>query len=445
MIVILSVIFLGCTNQPESTIQESTIQKPDWASSNQWEQWTNCVDVSCRSLVIDEDFKRKDSTTANWVNLIDQPEEQFLQIERLQTKHPGRLKKVCTQLVNQSLRKSCLSSSARPHLYARGNVRSPQDVPKRTAAGPKASLILLPLVPRSHLRSVKPHIDQCANDVDRRSCLQRYALSAVDTGDSLEVSRYCEAISSTHIRWRWECHFKAAEAFLNRDLKNYKVATDHCLVANEYSGRCVTVLNKILAKHSPPSDSNATGWKSSLQMSDQIREAWKPYGDRLTNEIVSSFWGFSLLHSYKMATEITGDPLDHLAEDVIPHIRAAAAYELLSRGAPTTDMTFLVNDLQARLNIRKLSSKSVREVYIPPTIKDLWAEDDANDVDVVAIKYLGRSRRTYSEVEKEDLSICILEAAAQLNDGWLPLLKAHRNSSIESLQWTASRLLKQRR
>ena len=40
-------------------------------------------------------------------------------------------------------------------------------------------------------------------------------------------------------------------------------------------------------------------------------------------------------------------------------------------------------------------------------------EDEAQDVDVVAINYLGKSRRTYAEDTKEDLSICVLEAAAQ--------------------------------
>ena len=72
-------------------------------------------------------------------------------------------------------------------------------------------------------------------------------------------------------------------------------------------------------------------------------------------------------------------------------------------------------------------------------------EDEPSDVDVVAINYLGRSRRTYSEDPEEDLSICILEAAARLSDGWLPLLDVEQNSTVESFRWTANRLLQRRR
>ena len=90
------------------------------------------------------------------------------------------------------------------------------------------------------------------------------------------MARYCEAIPSNHIRWRWECHFKAAEAFLSRDVQHYKIATDHCLVLNEYSGRCVTVLNKILATKSPPADSNASAWRQSLEIAGLISEVGSP-------------------------------------------------------------------------------------------------------------------------------------------------------------------------
>ncbi len=256
MISLLFILFQGCSDQMPP--------KPNWSTQDNWNQWTECTDTECRSLIIDSVFRVDDPIAAKWINLIEHPEERYLQIERLQTKHPGRIQQLCKELHDANLKDRCLTSAARPHLYAKGNIRPPQSIPKRTATGPKASMVLLPLVRDSHLRSVTPYTDQCTEEVDRRSCLHRKAMDMVNTGNSLEVARYCEAIPSNYIRWRWECHFKAAEHFLERDTNNYKIATDHCLVANEYSGRCVTVLNKILAKSAPTADSNANAWIPSL-------------------------------------------------------------------------------------------------------------------------------------------------------------------------------------
>ena len=71
-------------------------------------------------------------------------------------------------------------------------------------------------------------------------------------------------------------------------------------------------------------------------------------------------------------------------------------------------------------------------------------DDKAKDIDVVAVNYLGRSRRTYSDNLQEDLSICILEGAARLSDDWMSLVKDHRTSSVDSLKWTARRLIESR-
>ena len=431
MFTLLFTLFQGCS------VNETT-PKPEWASLEHWEQWTQCTNTECRSTIINAVFRADDPVAADWINSIEQPEERYLQVEKLQTKHPGRIQLVCTKLKDNELKKRCLTSSARPHLYAQGNVRPPKSLPKRTAKGPEASLILLPLVPNSPLRKVEPHTDQCTGQVDARSCLHDKAMEMVDRGDSLEVARYCQAIPSSEKRWRWECHFKAAEAFIARDLRNYPVAAEHCLVANEYSGRCVTVLNKTLAKVSPPADKN--DWTESLKLADQITEVWKPYGKEVTSHILGSFWGFSLLHSYRIAKNITGDPFDHLPSDVVPHIHAAAAYEFLSRTSPSTDLSKVVDELQQSLDNRDTTSLTAIIRYSHPTIPDFWMEDEAQDVDVIAINYLGKSRRTYAEDTKEDLSICALEAAARLN-AWHPLIKEHKKSTIPSLKWTAKRLL----
>jgi len=177
---LLFILFHGCSGQ--------TAPKPEWSSEDNWEKWTECTSTECRSIIIDSVFRIDDPIAAKWINVIEQPEERYLQIERLQTKHPGRIQKMCTELQDENLKHRCLTSAARPHLYAKGNIRPPQSIPKRTAAGPKSSMVLLPLVPDSPLRSVTPYTDQCTKEVDQRSCLHRKAMDMVDTGDSLDVA-----------------------------------------------------------------------------------------------------------------------------------------------------------------------------------------------------------------------------------------------------------------
>ena len=72
-------------------------------------------------------------------------------------------------------------------------------------------------------------------------------------------------------------------------------------------------------------------------------------------------------------------------------------------------------------------------------------DDKEKDIDVVAVNYLGRSRRTYSDDLREDLSICILEGAARLSDDWMAIVKEHKSSNVKSLKWTARRLIAGRR
>ena len=89
-----------------------------------------------------------------------------------------------------------------------------------------------------------------------------------------------------------------------------------------------------LAKSAPTADSNADAWMLSLSHATKITEVWKTYGKNIDTDILSSFWGFSLLYSYRTAKNITGDPLEHLPSEVVPHIRAATTTNCCLGKAP---------------------------------------------------------------------------------------------------------------
>ena len=371
MFTLLFSLFLGCS-------VEEAPPKPEWATQDHWEQWTQCTNTECRSSIINSVFRADDPVAANWINSIEQPEERYLQVEKLQTKM-GRIQLV--HKVNDAELKKRLTSSS-DHLYA--NVRPPKSLPNE----PRVDILnSIATVPNSPLRQVQPHtINVLDKSMMNAFMIKRCRWSIVETHlKSLDIPSY-PILSKT---MAMGVSFQAAETHV-RDLQ-VSIAVEHCLVANEYSGRCVTVLNKTLAKSSPPADKN--DWTQSVKLAEQIKEVWKPYGKEVTNHILGSFWGFSLLHSYRIAKTITGDPFDHLPTEVIPHIHAAAAYEFLARTSPSTDLSDLVDKLQKLLDNRDTSTLTTIIRYSHPTISDFWMEDEAQDVDVVAINYLGKSRR----------------------------------------------------
>jgi hypothetical protein len=295
----------------------------------------------------------------------------------------------------------------------------------------------------SPLLKGSPKREVCARDVDPRSCLHRKALNAAQKRDSVLAAQYCQAISNTHIRWRWECHFKVAEMFVSNHETQYRTAADHCFLAKEYSGRCIVGLHHRLAERVPPADSNAEGWSDVLEIASEIEEYWGDYEKKnLQREIRDSFWGIILLKSYQKAEKITGDPLEYLPEHSHPHIYAAAAFNLIQQHREVKSLEQLLLEVQQLLENRSVGilSRKKKESRVL-SIDDFWMRDKTEDIDIPAIGYLGRSRRTYSEDKDEELSICILEAAARKGGYWVELLEKERDSEQMLLQWTARRLL----
>ena len=67
--------------------------------------------------------------------------------------------------MKRTLRNKCLTS-ALDLICMLGVTFVHTQIPKRTADGPKASLIVLPLVSKSHLRAVEPYKDQCVDEIN---------------------------------------------------------------------------------------------------------------------------------------------------------------------------------------------------------------------------------------------------------------------------------------
>ena len=99
MFTLLFILFQGCS-------VKRAPPKPEWATQDHWEQWTQCTNTECRSTIINAVFRADNPIAANWINSIEQPEERYIQVEKLQTKHPGRIQKVCTSCNDDDLKTS---------------------------------------------------------------------------------------------------------------------------------------------------------------------------------------------------------------------------------------------------------------------------------------------------------------------------------------------------
>jgi hypothetical protein len=431
--VFLIIQFFSCKDTP--------VPVPDWADPELWSIWVSCADSACTSKVIQQQFKVDRNKVGNWINILESSEQQILQLNKLQTLHPGRVKDVCVTLTQAAVRKKCKESAARPHLYAKGGIPKQRRALKKRTSGPEASLVLLPMVSSSPLTEVSPNKVDCSKDGDPRSCLQRKAKDEAQKGNSIAAASYCQAISTQHIRWRWECHFAVAEIFVSNSQQNYATAAAHCSVAQEYSGRCIVSLHHRLAQLTPPANSKKEGWKEILSLASQIEEYWKTSGKALQQEILASFWGAVLLKSYQKTLELTGDPLDYLPKASHPHIYSAVAFSYINRSTEVLTLDQLIAELIAIVHKRKPSkTKSTNKVEIL-SINDFWMHDEPKDVDIPAVGYLGRSRRAFSSELEEELTICLLEAMARQDvSKWLPLLKEQKSSSLPMAQWTARRL-----
>jgi hypothetical protein len=152
------------------------------------------------------------------------------------------------------------------------------------------------------------------------------------------------------------------------------------------------------------------------------------------------------------AATVTGDPLDHVPEIAIPHVRAAAAWRLLElEGRGERTLESWVDVLEAALERRSkpgpaaAAEEVLTEDGKPPRFKgkvDMWTRDQAEDEVRPAALYLGTSRRTTSEDSRTDLALVILEAAARMEPPWTELLEAGSSHPAEPVQWTAGRLTK---
>jgi hypothetical protein len=414
---------------------------PDWADSSQWTAWHECEGAPCRDAIIRQVFQSDPTQAARWLELIDSPEEQVALVQVLVTKDPAKAGQLCPVIESTEARESCQRNTSRPHLYA-PPPRNQNGPASRTAEGPQQTTLILPPNPGTRLSQLGANPGNCSTG--DRACLMNAAKELASEDKGQEAARRCMAIDGEE-SWRGDCHFQAAEALaLVEPIDSYGVIADLCRSSGQWAGRCVDKVNTRLAKLAPASNAAAVGWSQSLQAAHAITVAWAAEGPVIRDRIVMGFWAGSLAQAYAQSSELSGDPLDHLASHAIPHIRAALAWSVVQQSQQGTSMAVLSGAVQSALNLRVLTPSlgTPSTGGRPAGVKDLWETDGPGDGEIPSVIYMGSARRAMASTLEEDLQICILEAAVRQGPRWDPLIESARSSALPLVAWTAERLLK---
>lgn len=167
-----------------------------------------------------------------------------------------------------------------------------------------------------------------------------------------------------------------------------------------------------------------------------------------TDVIVDRFWSAWTFTSTHVAPAVTGDLLDHVPPEALPHARMATTWAAL-RGAwghpdTPTDLEGLV-----RLAAEALDRRGVGD--LPPlpgaTLVEqgegvLWTADRPGEEQVPAVYCMGPGRRAVADDPSVGLQIAVLEATARLSPPPPPSLYADVLGSDrpEYVRWTAARI-----
>jgi hypothetical protein len=379
--------------------------------------------------------------------------EQEAAMSKLLDAYPSEVVALCAQYASGTTRGRCMQISERPHLFSR--LPPPRSTVGRLGGGPANSRLYPGTLRDSPYSEIESNAGPCLYQSDVNGCLWKRAQLKAQEGEIKQAVALCNAVPLEEMppaRWRSECMFLAAEMLVaDGRHERYSDAIDMCMTGQLYRPNCLAHLLQELGREAPEADVVAPeGWARIKRFEQSVLEAWKY--DPVREVMVSRLWSEATGHAYVSAVTVTGDPLDHVPEIAIPHVRAAAAWRLLElEGKGDRTLEGWVDALEAALERRSkpVPADAAEEVLAegdkPARFKgktEMWPRDQGEDAERPAELYLGTSRRTTSKDARTDLALVILETAARMEPPWTELLEAGSRHPAEPVQWTATRLTK---
>lgn len=434
------------------------------------ERIEDCPDTTCREEWLLERYAQDPDEAAEALERVEDPVERVVLVTRLVETWPGRTRALCNKVAPGPARTRCERINGRPHLQS--------DPPKlestgrpRAAGGPSTPDLPAPSPATSPYHGVEPVQGPCAQRQEPRVCYATQALRDVRE-DPRRAAAACAGLQDQ--KWVSECLFSAAEMLASsRRTEGLTAASDLCVAAVPFSSNCLAHLIIILARQSPDAtERDPAAWAPLNHTADAIAAHWQQRYPEYVDLHLDRFWSEVMSLAYGNTPEVTGGPLEGVPERARRHVRAAAALRLMElqgvRAQPT--IAAWIDAVEAALAAR------AEQTWRPPPLvqpkqrergeenkqpqgagmflgkENFWREDLEGDEAWPATFYWGTGRRTWTDEVRQDLAICVLEAAAQMAfraqqkgdkpalDHARALVREGMSSPEPAVRWTAERL-----
>ncbi|MBM74713.1 MAG: hypothetical protein CMK59_04885 [Proteobacteria bacterium] len=341
-------------------------------------------------------------------------------VQFLIEQHPGKTSRLCPLLKDQPARKRCERLNERPHLWSKSK-QEPSNISEHP------------------FHKQAPKALTCPSEQTAHECIAQQAMEAARFGNIQEVVKICE--NEQTATWRGECYFSSAEALIKRKLAHgYSQATELCFAADPFVENCHNHLILELAQLAPSSYTpHKEDWQTIFSAANAVDSAWRWKDPQRAENIKSRLWSEALGEAYAFSKPVSGDPVDALPKELLPHIRSAATKRLLSIDSPDSlPLNGWLKLVKEALKTRHQGSahRDQKQKFI--AAENLYL-DRIEGIDSIA--YMATSERPTHENEDLDLIFCILEAAARRPPHNQKLLNEALEHSNTFVQKRAEQLL----
>ena len=350
----------------------------------------------------------------------------------------------CRNLRYTSVQNRCMELKKRPHLWATTKSQTiSQDVATKQRS---TTTHPIPVIPKPIIKDFSISHRDCKD----ANCWEEQAKKA-QTQE--EVFGICTKIQ--HQKWQQECFFSTAEFMFEKKTLPYADAVSLCLQAPMFVSDCLRHLTFVIAQSVPPSTSNQeSDWKIWKQHLQTLQNFWKDRDPIFLEHHIDLLISKSMDISYERGGIVAGNLLDYIDIKYHHHIYASASYYLLLwEGATSFDLAGWESRIFRALDYR-LTPKDQRNPRSYVNIKSPknWANNqNTTEAQYAAIMYRTDGRRLFVPFQSENLSqskeiqrinmrICIVEAAARVPNGQNILREGLQDTS-DFVQKTAQRHL----
>ncbi len=399
----------------------------------------DCDDLACRVAWLEArpDLPREELRVA--LKQVQDPVDRELVIMRLVETQPGRTAVLCGLLPQGAARRRCTAIQDRPHLW----LELPSGEPEggRLGGGPTSRRPLPSDDVVSPYADVLPVTAHCEATADPNSCQGLRARGAAQAGDPAAAAALCRGMSDD--RWREECLFMAAEEAIDHlGVEAYKASSELCLGSGRFASNCQVHLVILLASRLPAVAGVTGDWQRALAIADRIQSTWLEVDPAFGAVMLGRFWAEVTFRSIMASLVPAGDLLDVLPSEAAPHLRAAVAWRMFrDGGGGDLDLDGWVERLSVLLQARAGVPAPCTTAPLYDPVEDFWGRDGEGEEEIPALVYISTARRATSEDLAEDLTICVLEAAARHDEGGLDIVRQGVSSPHPLAAWTATRLL----